>query len=212
MCFSAEASFVAGAGLSIAGALAMRAAPAKSELTLAAIPFVFGAQQITEGMVWTNLLAGNAAMAQQYAYAFTTLSHIVWPILLPLAVALAETNAFRRILQATLLGAGTISGLYIGLCLHRFGLRVHIVNGHLGYYTEYPFLNETFTLYVMASATPCLSSHRLITLFGLLLLLALVISLEFFALTFISVWCYFAAILSFIICLHFWTSMRKNTQ
>lgn len=211
MCFSAEASFVAGAGLSVAGALTLRAAPARSDLLLASVPSLFGLQQISEGMVWTELLAGKPEAAQLYAYAFTALSHILWPILLPLAVLLGETNPFRRSLQSSLLCVGCISGIYIGLCLYHFGLTVHIVNGHLGYYTTYPFLQETFTLYVMASATPCLSSHRYITLFGLLLLLSLVLSLQFFALTFISVWCYFAAVLSAVICLHFLELIRNRS-
>ena len=55
MCFSATASFTAGAGLLIVGAVAARRARQPAELPFALIPALFGVQQLIEGAIWLTL-------------------------------------------------------------------------------------------------------------------------------------------------------------
>ena len=52
MCFSASVSFVAGTSLLAAGAVTVRKARHKDELPFAAIPLLFGVQQLVEGVIW----------------------------------------------------------------------------------------------------------------------------------------------------------------
>jgi len=52
MCFSAEASFIAGGILSIAGIVTLAKTQNPSYRALASIPLLFGLQQIGEGFVW----------------------------------------------------------------------------------------------------------------------------------------------------------------
>ena len=52
MCFSASASFIAGTSLSAVGVAALRNTKARSEQPLAAIPLLFGIQQLAEGVIW----------------------------------------------------------------------------------------------------------------------------------------------------------------
>lgn len=52
MCFSATASFAAGAGLLVVGAITLRQARRRAEMPFAAIPLLFGIQQLIEGALW----------------------------------------------------------------------------------------------------------------------------------------------------------------
>ena len=52
MCFSANASFAAGALLLGISAFTIRAARTPAEQPLAAIPLLFGLQQLCEGAIW----------------------------------------------------------------------------------------------------------------------------------------------------------------
>ena len=52
MCFSAATSFTAGTLLSVLGAVSLRHAQTRFEIPFAAIPLLFGMQQISEGVVW----------------------------------------------------------------------------------------------------------------------------------------------------------------
>ena len=54
MCFSATASFIAGTGLSVLGVATLRATRRKEEIPFAAIPLLFGFQQIVEGVLWLS--------------------------------------------------------------------------------------------------------------------------------------------------------------
>jgi len=57
MCFSATASFSAGAVLRGIGALTLKAARRPCEWPFAAIPLLFAIQQLIEGMIWLTFSA-----------------------------------------------------------------------------------------------------------------------------------------------------------
>ncbi len=52
MCFSATASFTAGAALTAVGGFTVHKSQGKIELPLALVPLLFGIQQLTEGVLW----------------------------------------------------------------------------------------------------------------------------------------------------------------
>lgn len=51
MCFSASASFIAGASLSAIGVATLRRVESKKEIPFATIPLLFGIQQLIEGVI-----------------------------------------------------------------------------------------------------------------------------------------------------------------
>ena len=60
------------------------------------------------------------------------------------------------------------------------------------------------TLYLLSTAvSPMLSTYRMVKAFGYLALLSFALVYYFYANWFISVWCFFAALLSAAIYLHF---------
>lgn len=54
MCFSASASFIAGAALTATGVATLQMTARKAEIPFATIPLLFGLQQITEGLIWLS--------------------------------------------------------------------------------------------------------------------------------------------------------------
>jgi hypothetical protein len=56
MCFSASASFGAGAALTVLGVLSLRKSESRSHIMFASIPLLFAAQQFTEGFVWLSFI------------------------------------------------------------------------------------------------------------------------------------------------------------
>ena len=118
MCFSASASFAAGTALVAVGAVTLSKAGHRAELGYAAIPLLFGVQQLIEGVIWLTF---------------------------------------------------------------RF---------------DAPLVNAATTFAYS-------SSHRSVKLFGLAALLSFIGAYAAYAKWFISVWCFFAAVLSVIVLLHF---------
>ena len=60
------------------------------------------------------------------------------------------------------------------------------------------------TLYLMSTTlSPFLSTHRTVKLFGVLALSSFAAAYAFYATWFISVWCFFAVLLSAVVYLHF---------
>ncbi|TSC71158.1 MAG: hypothetical protein G01um101449_86 [Parcubacteria group bacterium Gr01-1014_49] len=202
MCFSATASLVAGSALSAAGVATLSQAKTKKELPLASIPLIFGIQQLTDGVVWLSF--GVEPVHTIAVYAYAVFSQVLWPAFLPFSILLVETDPTRR--KALRLFS------FIGLCVAAYFLyfisagttTAQIVNNCVAYYTPQPHMLTSLVLYVAATCGACLlSSHKILNIFGIALFISFIISGWFYVEAFSSVWCFFAAILSFIIYWHF---------
>jgi hypothetical protein len=75
---------------------------------------------------------------------------------------------------------------------------------HIEYVSPHFFAAVTMTLYLLSTAlSPLLSTHRMVVVFGVLALVSFGAAYAFYATWFISVWCFFAALLSAAVYLHF---------
>ena len=208
MCFSASASFVAGAVLTGTGVLTIKKAETKAEIPFASIPILFGIQQLIEGVVWLSF--GNAAVNVLATYSFSLFSHVLWPILVPFSVLLLETNPIRK----KILWIFSIIGLTVGLYLLYFivsePITSEIVNKSIAYHSPHLFLYPMLFFYFLATCVSCyFSSHKIINLFGIVALTSAAIAAWLFTETFLSVWCFFAAILSVLV---YWFFKKKPTR
>jgi hypothetical protein len=99
MCFSPEASFAAGAALLPAGVYCAQAAIRKNMrlIPLALVPVAFGVQQVSEGFVWRGLQEENVPLIQQASVVFLFFAIAFWPCWIPLSLAVAETRRPRQI-------------------------------------------------------------------------------------------------------------------
>ncbi len=204
MCFSATASFAAGAFLLGVGTLTLRSASTPRELPFAAIPLLFAIQQLSEGVIWLTFSYEAPLLNAVMTHIYSFFSHVLWPIYVPVAVLLIEPPGWRRRALLVLVAAGVAVGAYLLYFLVGFTIVSRPVGQHIEYVSPHFFAAMAITLYVMSTTfSPILSTHRTVKVFGALALLAFAAAYYFYAIWFISVWCFFAALLSMVIYLHF---------
>src|SRR3989338_1027564 len=202
MCFSATVSFVAGTALSAVGVVTITKAKTKRELPLASIPLLFGVQQTIEGIIWVSF--GSPILSTVMTYAYLMFAYVFWPIFVPITVLLIETNLTRKNILRVLSFIGCIIGIYLLYFVFSDPGKAHIVNQSIAY--DYRHLYELLplTLYVLVTCgSGLVSSHRILQVFGVAALTTFFVANWFYNITFISVWCFFAAILSVLIYWHF---------
>lgn len=204
MCFSATASFSAGVGLLLNGAVAARRVQQPQQWPYALIPTLFGVQQLVEGGLWLTLPDKAPLCSMVLTQVFSGFSQVLWPVCIPLAVFLLEPTPWRRtVLLGTTVGGATVA-LFLLVAMFRHPVLAALEENHIQY--VFPHLRKATatTLYLLgACASPLLSSHRMLQLFGLASCLSLVAAYALYSNWFISVWCFFAAVLSAVVLLYF---------
>ena len=211
MCFSATASFVAGTALSAVGVATIKKAKRKAELPFATIPLLFGIQQIIEGIVWISF--GNSALNVISTYAYSMFSHVLWPIFVPIAILLLEKDPVRKKILRVFTGIGLAVGIFLLYFIFQDGIISQVVNQSVSYNSPHLYLPLVLTLYVFATCISFLiSSDKMINIIGIVMLTSFLAAGLFFSETFISVWCFFAAILSFIIFLYFYRRNKLDSK
>ena len=170
------------------------------------MPLLFGIQQIIEGFVWLSLNWSITWLNLSATYGFVFFSHILWPIYVPLAVVLVETKAWRR--KAIMLCGvfGVIISLYFLSLILLFPISSQVTCNSISYFLPASKFSLFFQalFYIAATCLSCiLSSHRIIRLLGIAVIISLIISYYFYTATLASVWCFFSALLSVIIYLFF---------
>lgn len=204
MCFSATASFVAGASLVAVGGLTVRKSQGRRELPLALVPVLFGLQQITEGFVWVSLSRDLPSVQSWSTYIYSGFSHVLWPIFVPLAILLVETVRWRTKVLGAFLVLGLSVGLYLLFFIVRSPVTARVEQDSIRYDSPHFYIGAVLVIYLLATCISGLfSSHWCIRVFGVLAFILAVGAAVVSITTFVSVWCFFAAILSLLIYLHF---------
>jgi hypothetical protein len=193
MCFSAAASFAASGGLGAIGAASFPPAD-KAKKLVAAVPFVFALQQLLEGFQW--LLAGPDALAGWPAYGFLFIALVFWPTYVPYVAYRNETKR-RSLMRGFVVLGGVVSLFLFVTVLLQSPITVELLGHSLDYefVVPFPFLAELGYLVATCGSLLC-SSRWAFRFFGAAAFFFAVISGIFFYGTFVSVWCFFAAILS----------------
>ena len=214
MCFSAIASFSAGTVLLGVGALTLRSALAARQpraLLFAAIPLLFAAQQLIEGVIWLSFSADAPLLNSVMTHVYSFFSHVLWPIYIPVAVLLMEPAGWRRHALIGFVAAGAALGAYLLLVLMAYPIVSRPTGQHIEYVSPHFFAAVTMTLYLLSTAiSPLLSTQRMVVVFGALALLSFGAAYAFYATWFISVWCFFAALLSSVVYLYFRERERQS--
>lgn len=200
MCFSATASFIAAGSLSAAGMATLRLVSHPAQRAFAAIPLIFAVQQAVEGVIWLSFVPGSALPNSALTFLYSLFSHVLWPIYIPYAVRAIEVLAWRRRALAITQLAGILVGLFLLYVLLRFPVTSRVLGAHIAYESPHFYAVTVMGLYLIATCvSSLLASDRLIRLFGALSLATFVGAYAIHAATLVSVWCFFAALLSFIV-------------
>lgn len=200
MCFSATASFTASVVLAGIGTLTMRDSRARAERAYAAIPLLFALQQFSEGVVWLSFDWQIPVISLIATQVFSLFSHVLWPIYIPIVAYLLEPPGARRRVLAAPCVAGSLVGLGLLAGMVAFPITAHPVGGHVDYESPHFYLPVVITLYLAATTMSMIvSSHRSVQIFGAAVLLSAALAYLMYARWFISVWCFFAALLSVLV-------------
>jgi hypothetical protein len=200
MCFSAQASFLAAALLLCIGIMCALKARTLSQGLLSAVPFFFALQQAAEGLLWILIpRSGPPNLIAFLTYTFLVPAFIIYPLWLPLCVRMLETDRTRRVLIAgcEIIGvAWAAGGLYL-IVMH--AIHPSISGCHIYYAFEQTNVPPglAVVLYAVATIVPFLIAHsRTLNFFGAALALSCIISYVVWYTYFVSIWCFFVALLS----------------
>ncbi len=203
MCFSAPASFVAGTTLCAVGVATLKRTEARTEIPLAIIPLLFGVQQLTEGVVWLTFSHDAPLLKQTMTYLYSGFSHVLWPIYVPFAVGILEAVRWRKKAIFAFEVAGVAVGLYLLYFIVTLPVVAEVVGNHIVYASPHFYLIPVMVLYLAATCVSCFfSSHGFVKLFGVLALLSFIAAYVVHLMALVSIWCFFAAILSLLVYLH----------
>ncbi|MFC1866421.1 DUF6629 family protein [Chloroflexota bacterium] len=213
MCFSAGASFVAGAVLSAVGVATVRKARKPTQRLFALIPFLFGIQQFAEGVLWITLRSSGHDVLQNTAkYTFLITAMVIWPLMIPLSLWFMEEVKKRKKILAVLVVTGGILSLFYAFCLIAYNITPQIKGFHIQYIEEFPLTLAWIAslFYPIATVLPLfVSSVRRMWLFGILISVAWLITAIFFKGYLTSVWRFFAAFISVTI---FWILSESKAR
>jgi len=214
MCFSATASFVSGGLLVPAGlhTLALAHRRDRRYLPLAAFPLLFGVQQLIEGGLWLSLAGPTWFGTTAAAQGFLAFAYFLWPALVPFAARSIEERAGRRRMFAALAVDGLLFGasLYLPLLLKPEWISVAVSGGSILYrpvliYDGHLPREAVRLIYAVIVSVPLVFSSAVsVRVFGAMIVLSVIGSAIVFAYAFVSVWCYFAAILSLAVVVIVW--------
>jgi hypothetical protein len=203
MCFSTSVSFGVGIVLSVIGVASIKKAQSPSEIGFASIPLIFAVQQITEGFLWLSLSNPTYAALQQVStFIFLIFAQVIWPILIPFAIFKLEPKAKPKKFLKILVSIGVIVSIYLTYCLMNYAVEANIEAYHIFYKQNYPVLISRYIafLYIVATILPTfISSIKRMWVLGTFILISYIISIIFYTDYFVSVWCFFASIISIII-------------
>ena len=203
MCFSATASFTGGGLISLIGIASMMKARKPTQKLFAGIPFLFGFQQIAEGILWTTLKSGEHDQLQSaVTYTFLITALVIWPVMMPLSIWLMEEIKKRRKILAGLTLIGGILSLFYVFCLISYNVTPQIESFHIKYIDNFPVIpvRIAFVFYVVTTIAPLfISSMKRMWLFGILITISCIITSILFSQYLTSVWCFFAAVISAVI-------------
>jgi hypothetical protein len=213
MCFSAEASFGAAVVLSAIGVASINKAQQSNERAFAAIPLIFAAQQVFEGFIW--LADGSPAfqfMQPFSTYAFLFFAQILWPVWIPFSILKLNGDKKFKKIQRVLLGVGIVSSAYLAFCLINFPVEGKVAGYHIAYVQLYPESLNVLSgiIYMIATVIPpIVSGTKNVWILGVAIFISYLITAIFYTGYIVSVWCFFAAIISGFVLLIFY---RKKSM
>lgn len=206
MCFSASASFATSALLLPIGAYTLVRAWTgdRRYLMLASMPLLFAIQQAFEGGLWLVLGESTAFGMRPMTLGFLAFAYLLWPFYVPLAASRVESGRLRHQVFSgfTLLGLVFGASLYLPLLIWPDWLSVTVVKHSILYqpvliYDGIVPRDGVRALYAIVVAIPLLfSSLPALRRFGAAITVSVVLSALLFEYAFVSIWCFFAALLS----------------
>ena len=206
MCFSATASFTSAAILMPAGLYCLKQANKvdKSYWAFAMLPLLFGMQQLIEGGVWLSINAGKEEVTHVLALGFLFFSHVFWLGWIPYSAYLTESSSRLRQGFRSIAIFGLIFGavMFVPMMFNTELLNVSVVKHSIDYklriisdgYVSQQFITVVYMMIILVPLL--LSTDRFHRFFGMLVTISSFVTWILFDWVFLSVWCFFAALVT----------------
>jgi hypothetical protein len=215
MCFSATASFCASGLLLTTGLLGYRQIISRQQIPFATIPLLFAVQQFFEGFVWLSFTDVHFVTWRSASSSwFLFFAQVLWPIWVSMSIYLVEREERRKKILKILLFIGIAVAIYLSYCLIVYPVSVKVRTFHISYELSFPInlIPYTGIFYFLPTVLPSFfSTWKGMDLIGSILLALFVVTKFFFNENLISVWCFFAAVLSAVL-LWVLILMRKEAK
>lgn len=215
MCFSPDADAVVGGIVVVIGVDALRHVREPKQILLASLPLLFGLHQLDEAFVWWGLQGHVSEALERIAiWVYVLFALAALPMLVPLAVFAIERSPGRKRLIGALAMLGIAVGVSLGVALFRGSVNAAIASHHIAYDVSALSQGRDLTgLYVVAACGALIAcSYRDIAALGLMNLVAVPILMWLTVSGFISLWCFWAAIVSVVIDFHLRRSARATDR
>lgn len=209
MCFSAVASFTSAALLLPLGIYASKIAWLKDSryLSLTIVPICFGIQQSIEGMEWLSLQSNQdnqPDIVRFWALGFLFFAYGFWLMGPALAMWIIERrpSVKPQLLTIALIGFLFAISLYLPLFIHPDWLTIVIHKASIVYQTQLIYdrfidRNIIHLIYLVIVLYPLyLANLDRVRVFAGLIALSMIVSTFFFSYAFVSIWCFWSALLS----------------
>jgi hypothetical protein len=203
MCFSAPASFIAGSLLTVIGGYSLSKTESSSQKAFAAIPLLFGLQQLAEGVVWIALgHVGKEYTTHAATYAYLFFAQTLWPLWVPLAMLLMVQKEQRKFYHWLFLFVGSVASVFLSYYLLNYTSVAAISGKHITYTQHYPLQAKPIISVLYAAATigaTFFTKVKYMALLGITISLSYVITTLMYDYFILSVWCFFASIISLMV-------------
>lgn len=205
MCFSAAASFGAAVVLLPAGAASMYRAHKidRRYLAICTLPFLFGLQQLTEGINWIASGRGYSSLVDQLSLAYMFFAWLAWPVWIPFSIYFLEPSHRRPIyLVFSIFGGMLGASQYFPYLAHDAWLTTTFLPSAISYGGKELLdlvigRNATYAAYLFLVIAPLLlSSDKTAKVFGVLVTAVVAVTYVFFSYAYISVFCFGGAVMS----------------
>lgn len=195
MCFSATASFTTAVLTAGVGIATFSKVAQAWEVPIAMFPLVFAVQQAAEGALWLGFAHAWPASVMLFAANFFVLIALAfWPIWSPLALGLMEKSPGRRLAIFALLPAGLILAVYSLRNIFENPYAASLAHHSICYISRGAYPVAGVPVYLLCTVAPLfLSSDSFFRKWGSVLTIGMAVSFAFFYVSFVSVWCFFAA-------------------
>ncbi|MBN2112587.1 MAG: hypothetical protein JW785_00510 [Acidimicrobiia bacterium] len=214
MCFSPEADLVTGIVVSGVGIDALRRAPDRRFLPLAALPLLLGLHQVIEAFGWWGMRGDLPRQVGDVAiWLYLAIALVVVPAVVPAAFRAGESDPGRRgrMFPFVLLGAVVAAALLPGLL--NSGAGGEVACRYIAYDSGVDYGGYVLPFYVTATCMPMLlSSSRRLVLFGLANLIVVALLGWLLARGVISLWCVWAAVSSVVFDLEVRAAARSPSR
>jgi hypothetical protein len=214
MCFGPTSSFAIGTVLSSVSIGCLIYTSDKRRILFAVIPLLFAIQQFSEGGLWIIQIDPRYGAWRDMLTMIFLVIAFLWPIIVPVSISLLEIKGSVQKLMKGFIAVGMLLSAYLLYFVFFKETLATLANGRINYQIQSPGSGiAEGVIYALVITGPMfLSSHLGIVILGIVNVVLISTAAFMWKNEFISVWCFFAAMLSALIFLFIYSQKHVKRE